>query len=347
MKNTQLQEILYRYANTKGVGLPLTAEEMLNAVSSWLVDTLPECIDIQTTTLPAGSQATAELSGSGTPDDHYIIKVGIPQGATGPAGATGPQGPQGPKGEQGEQGIGYNYMGNWVSQNEYHENDNVTYNGTTYVCIEAVNGSSATPDTDTTHWHVFAAAANKDNFPLSAQNQLYAHYIQLYNVGGDNAIQAQMFVINSDATAYNTLSSLLEKITACTLIVGVVVLASTVGTAPAGRYMIVRNVKVSDDLEIVIAGMDAPTYGEISLTDNFTIKMYDTVIALGSNNGANALVLYADENGVILDSDSEAVIVQKMLSMTEKGTDFNAVVSAMEANGYKLKNKRGIICQKL
>lgn len=316
MKNTQLQEILYRYANTKGVGLPLTAEEMLNAISSWLVDTLPECIDIQTTTLPAGSQATAELSGSGTPDDHYIIRVGIPQVATGP--------------------VGYNYMGNWVPQNEYHENDNVTYNGTTYVCIETVNGSSATPDTDTTHWHVFAAAATKDNFPLSAQNQLYAHYIQLYNSGGDNFIQAQIFVINSDATSYNTLSSLLEKITAYTLMIGVVVLASTVGTAPAGRYMIVRNVKVSDDLQIVIAGTDSSIYGEISLTDNFIIKMYDGVIALGSNNGANALVLYADENGVILDSDSEAVMVQKMMSMTEKGTDFNAIVSAMEAKGYKV-----------
>lgn len=123
------------------------------------------------------------------------------------------------------------------------------------------------------------------DLPQSAKSQLYAHYIQLYNSGGDNYIQAQIFVINSDATAYNKLSSLLEKITACTLIIGTVVLASTVGTAPAGRYMIVRNNKVSDDLEIVIAGTDAPTYGEISLTDNFTITMYDRVIALGSNAG--------------------------------------------------------------
>lgn len=124
-----------------------------------------------------------------------------------------------------------------------------------------------------------------EGLPTSAKSQLYAHYIQLFNSGGDNSIQAQIFVINSDATAYNTLSSLLEKITACTLINGIVVLASTVGAAPAGRYMIVRNSKDSDDLKIIIAGTDASTYGEISLTDNFTITMYDTVIALGSNAG--------------------------------------------------------------
>lgn len=113
MKNSQLQEILYRYANTKGVGLPLTAEEMLNAISSWLVDTLPECIDVQTTTLPAGSQATCELSGSGTPDDHYIIKVGIPQGQTGAAGRDGTDGKDGTNGTDGEDGVSPNLtMGN-------------------------------------------------------------------------------------------------------------------------------------------------------------------------------------------------------------------------------------------
>ena len=97
MMNNQLKQILYEYANTKGVGMPLTAEEMLNAISNWLVTVLPECIDIETTTLAAGAEATATLTGSGTPDDHYVLKLGIPQGAT------GPQGPAG--GESGATGI--------------------------------------------------------------------------------------------------------------------------------------------------------------------------------------------------------------------------------------------------
>ena len=89
MMNNQLKQILYEYANTKGVGMPLTAEEMLNAISNWLVTVLPECIDIETTTLAAGAEATATLTGSGTPDDHYVLKLGIPQGATGPTGPKG------------------------------------------------------------------------------------------------------------------------------------------------------------------------------------------------------------------------------------------------------------------
>lgn len=80
MMNLQLQNILYRYANTKGVGSPLTAEEMLNAISSWLVDTLPDCIDVDIEMLPVGSKPTVKLTGQGTPDNHYKFSFGIPEG---------------------------------------------------------------------------------------------------------------------------------------------------------------------------------------------------------------------------------------------------------------------------
>ena len=79
MINAQLQNILYRYANTKGTGLPLTAEEMLNAISSWLVDTLPECIDVEIEMLPVNSAPVVTLTGQGTPDNHYLLKFGIPE----------------------------------------------------------------------------------------------------------------------------------------------------------------------------------------------------------------------------------------------------------------------------
>ena len=96
-------------------------------------------------------------------------------GPTGPAGATGPEGPQGPQGNQGVQGIqgpvgptgpqgpkgdtgeGFNFMGAWVSDNEYFKNDVVTYNGSSYVLItDTLVGSTTDPENDTTNWSVMA-----------------------------------------------------------------------------------------------------------------------------------------------------------------------------------------------
>lgn len=88
-------------------------------------------------------------------------------GPTGPAGATGPEGPQGPQGNQGVQGIqgpagpqgeGFNFMGSWVSNNEYFKNDVVTYNGSSYILIaDTLVGSTTTPNNDTTNWLLFTA----------------------------------------------------------------------------------------------------------------------------------------------------------------------------------------------
>lgn len=96
-------------------------------------------------------------------------------GPTGPAGATGPEGPQGPQGLQGPQGVqgpkgdtgntgpqgpqgeGFNFMGSWVSNNEYFKNDVVTYNGSSYVLItNTLVGSTTDPENDTTNWSVMA-----------------------------------------------------------------------------------------------------------------------------------------------------------------------------------------------
>ena len=68
---------------------------------------------------------------------------------------TGPQGPQG------EDGQGYNWMGNWVSENEYHPYDCVFSNGSAYICIAAVNASTTRPENDATHWQIMALGAPK------------------------------------------------------------------------------------------------------------------------------------------------------------------------------------------
>ena len=97
----------------------------------------------------AGYVHTSEAETIGVaPTDASVwaqVMIGTP-GATGPAGPAGPAGPEGP---------GFNFMGIWSNNEEYHKNDIVQHNGTAYICVEAINGSNVTPDVDRTHWDVF------------------------------------------------------------------------------------------------------------------------------------------------------------------------------------------------
>ncbi len=83
-------------------------------------------------------------------------------GAQGPAGPTGPQGPQGPqgvqglKGDTGDAGLSFIDRGNFVLNNSYAGNDVVSYNGSSYVALQA-NNAATTPDVDATNWALFAA----------------------------------------------------------------------------------------------------------------------------------------------------------------------------------------------
>lgn len=79
-------------------------------------------------------------------------------------GATGPQGEQGATGPQGKQGVAganatiYRYCGNYEDNREYVNNDDyidtVTFEGTTYVCIQDCIGE---PVDNLAYWRVFAA----------------------------------------------------------------------------------------------------------------------------------------------------------------------------------------------
>lgn len=73
-------------------------------------------------------------------------------------------------GPQGEDGQGYNWMGNWVSENEYHPYDCVFSNGSAYICIAAVNASTTRPENDATHWQIMALGAQK----------LYLHVLTIF-----------------------------------------------------------------------------------------------------------------------------------------------------------------------
>lgn len=80
-----------------------------------------------------------------------------PAGPQGPAGAVGPQGIQGLTGPAGPVGAaGLNFVGTWSSANPYNPTDVVFYNGSSYVCSNAVGPSVTTPDVDTANWDFLA-----------------------------------------------------------------------------------------------------------------------------------------------------------------------------------------------
>lgn len=120
-------------------------------------------IDIgTTTTLQAGSNATVSNSGTTT---NAIFNFGIPQG---PQGAQGPQGPQGPQGAQGPQGVSgtngtngvsFTYRNLYDSSITYFKNDVVSFNGSSYICLN--NCLNVNPDSSTYYWYYLAVKGDK------------------------------------------------------------------------------------------------------------------------------------------------------------------------------------------
>lgn len=73
-----------------------------------------------------------------------------------PQGAQGPEGPQGVPGVNGTNGESFNPMGEWITDNEYHPFDYVTYMGSSYLCTSAITDGTDAPPIDTTHWQLVA-----------------------------------------------------------------------------------------------------------------------------------------------------------------------------------------------
>ena len=72
-----------------------------------------------------------------------------------------PKGDQGAKGDKGDAGQGYNDLGLWVQGGAYNPYDIVTYNGSSYNCIVAINPSDVSPNVDTTHFELFAKGGDQ------------------------------------------------------------------------------------------------------------------------------------------------------------------------------------------
>lgn len=80
-----------------------------------------------------------------------------PQGVQGPTGAQGSMGLTGPQGLSGTNGTGFNFRNAFINTAAYAVNDEVTYNGSTYVAIVASSGpNNPTPDQNAAAWSVMA-----------------------------------------------------------------------------------------------------------------------------------------------------------------------------------------------
>ena len=82
-----------------------------------------------------------------------------PQGPMGVAGGQGPQGSLGPQGIQGVSGLtgppGLNWQAAWSSATTYNLNDAVSFNGSSYISLQA-NNLNHTPGSSPTFWSLLA-----------------------------------------------------------------------------------------------------------------------------------------------------------------------------------------------
>jgi len=110
-----------------------------------------------TTGAPGSSATVTNAGSSGAATFNFTIPQGA-TGATGPAGPTGPKGDTGNTGLTGPQGPPVNFIGAWVSNQQYQVGDAVSdTNGSSYIAKNAVQ-SVTDPSSDSTNWSLLAAA---------------------------------------------------------------------------------------------------------------------------------------------------------------------------------------------
>ncbi len=63
-----------------------------------------------------------------------------------------------------------NYMGLWISQNEYHPNDIVIDGDMLYICNKSINNSTIRPSLDAINWELFASRLQINSLEIEVNN---------------------------------------------------------------------------------------------------------------------------------------------------------------------------------
>lgn len=127
-----------------------------------------------------------------------------------PQGAPGKEGPQGIPGINGKDGESFNPMGEWVTDNEYHPFDYVTYQGSSYLCTAAITDGTDAPPIDTAHWQLVAEKGDQGAQGEPGRKQVL--YMHTFSIKASNGVACINIFIkdNSNYNNYEKLSGVLE-----------------------------------------------------------------------------------------------------------------------------------------
>jgi hypothetical protein len=152
------------------------------ALQAWLNGSEPNngLALVGNTPLMVGFDSKENAGTSHAPEIDIVFTASGAQGPQGPPGAQGPTGAQGPIGLTGVQGLpgtngtGFDFRNAFDPTATYAVNDEVTYNGSTYVAIAPSSGpNNPTPDQNPAGWSVMAqqggAGAAGSQGPAGAQ----------------------------------------------------------------------------------------------------------------------------------------------------------------------------------
>lgn len=101
------------------------------------------------------------------------------------------------------EGQGYNWMGNWSSDNEYYPYDCVFSNGSAYICIVAINGKPVRPEKDARHWQIMALGTPKFITLTSQSGKISEDQLGILQESPNNYIilNSEIYRLNDDMQA--------------------------------------------------------------------------------------------------------------------------------------------------
>jgi hypothetical protein len=108
------------------------------------ISTYPKDTDISLTDKLLGTDAQGSFATKNFEISDFISFLAV----NGPVGPTGPTGPTGP--------IGLVWRGDWSGDNEYLPTDAVSYQGSSYYCLNEILTSILPPPSDPTNWDLLA-----------------------------------------------------------------------------------------------------------------------------------------------------------------------------------------------
>lgn len=257
--------------------------------------------------------------------DYEVLLSDLVYAFSNLANVQGQQGPVGPQGVPGPVGpAGLNWQGSWVSGTSYVEDDAVGYDGASWFCILATNGTTA-PDVDTTHWALLASqGATGPQGPQGEQGPQGPA-----GIPGASSVSTKGVVGGTASAPYNVLEYDINTVTGNPN--DTVLLPQN---APIGKVVMVSSNGLSPvKIKAYNQGTTISINNSNSVTSTYQLYAYDTVklislgsdywmaeIVAGTNITYNGKQIGANFGYIIVDSISNATLTP--LSSNDLNTSY-------------------------